>query len=63
MAAAQSQPNPNRVVVKDANYYKSCINATRDIKNAMKELKVHKIEKAMEYLQTVLSNLHPYASI
>jgi len=38
-------------------------NASRSLKTAVKELKMHKIEVVMTNLQQVLTELGPYASI
>ena len=44
------------------NYYKDVMAAKKELVNCVKELKVHKIEKAATNMQACIGFLQPYAA-
>lgn len=57
MMAAASQGNHIAAARSGAQYYKDVMAANKEIKNAIKSIKVHKIEDAMAALKIVVSSL------
>lgn len=59
----QEMPNPNQNMKRDPAYYKAIMNANKEIKNAVKELRMARVDTTLQALRTALTNLEEYSSI
>ena len=61
--SAVEQPNPQKKTTRDGVYYKSIMNASKEIKGALKEIKMARIDSGLDQMKKVLELLAPYSDI
>ena len=56
------QAVPQQPAAKNMQYYKDLIEAGKTLKNSVKQLRVHKVDQALDDLTKVLSLLNKYST-
>ena len=59
----QEMPTPNQNMKRDPTYYKALMNANKEIKNAVKELRMSRVDTTLQALRIALTSLEEYSSI